>query len=390
MQVLWYMNQADGPYPWKADGRYEPTAQHMRELAQVIDQAGYYGALAVGRGTTGAGSEGLIESASLIALTERMRFLVPIYPGVIPVTLLVQYARMFDALSGGRLLINQINGTDPILSRYGVDLPKRERYQLSAEYFEQFSRIYAGETDAYEGRYLKFGPVPGNRTLVTLKSPRQVPHPPIWGSGASAGGIAHAGKVLDAYLTYLHHPDKLAAQIAAAREAAAANGRTLRIGTLATVIVRETEQEAWAHAQWLLERTGAKALGEQIDARMKFREFEAGGFAAMRSEDAATQARIDRLRDGGVPEARELESSPQIWSGPSLWAPIDFEGRGWGDYLIGSAEQVARRMRDLQRTLGIDIFILAGWPLIDEAKRAAQLLLPLLDLDHAPAETILA
>lgn len=382
MKVLWYMNQADGVMPWVAQGRYDVSHERMRELAVTIDEAGFYGALAVGRGTTGAGSEGMLESASLIPLTHRMRFLVPIYPGVIPVALLAQYARQFDSLSQGRLLFNQVNGTDPILERYGVYLSKSERYALSEEYFEQFKRLYAEGNDGFEGHYLKFGKVPGNRTLITLNSQRQTPHTPVWGSGASPDGIRHAGKVLDAYLTYLHRPDKLGAQIQAARHEAARHGRRLQVGTLANIIVRETEQEAWDHAQHLLDATGAQAIAQQVDARLKFREFESGGIAAMHSDDPAVQARIEALRASQVPRARDLQFSSAMWSGPSLWAPIDLQARGWGDYLIGTPQQVADKMRELRDTLGIDIFILAGWPLKEEAERTARLLLPLLQLSH--------
>lgn len=383
MKILWYINHADGPHPWYDDGRPTSSPEHIRALAQTIDRCGFYGALTVGPGTTGAGSEGWIESASLINLTTQMRFLIPIYPGIIPPTLLAQYARQFDALSNGRLIFNQVNGTDPILDRYGIRLPKNERYQLSTEYFAAFKRLYAGDEQAYEGKYFRYGAAPANRTTIRLSQESQRPRTPIWGSGASVPGISHAGKTLDAYLTYLHHPEKLALQIHGTRTAARENGRSITIGTLTNIILRDTEEEAWEHAQWLLDTTGAAGLARQIDTRLKFREFEAGGFTELRSPDPAIQARIESLRQGIVPRARDLEVSPQLWAGPSIWGPLDFEGRGWGVYLIGTAAQIAKRMKQLQHSLGIDIFILAGWPLTEEAERVAQQLLPLLELDHA-------
>ena len=57
---------------------------------------------------------------------------------------------------------------------------------------------------------------------------------------------------------------------------------------------------------------------------------------------------------------------------------------GPGATLVGSASQVADRLREIQAVAGIDRFILRGFPLIDEAYRVAELLLPLLDLDESP------
>jgi alkanesulfonate monooxygenase len=383
-KILWYINHSDGPYPWKPEGRIPFSLQGMRDLAIAIDTAGFYGALAVGSGVVNAGSEALVETANFIPLTKTMRFLIPIYPGVTPPAQFAQQARQFDEWSGGRLLINQVNGTDPILLRNGIDVKHDERYTMSAEYFDIFKKIYAGDSSGHDGKYFKVGPAPAARVLIEDQhAPYQYPHTPVWGSGASPAGIEHAGKVLDSYMTYLHAPQKLGVQIRAARASAAKHGRSLRVGTLANIIVRETEDQAWAHAQWLLEQVGVAHLVSQIDARLKFREFQPDGFDGLSSEDPKIQARIDALRNGRLPDARDLESSPNIWAGPSIWSALDILDKGWGSYLVGSAEQVAKRMNELRDELGIDTFILAGWPLKAEAERVAKILLPLLDLDDS-------
>ncbi|CAN7319748.1 LLM class flavin-dependent oxidoreductase [Caballeronia sp. LjRoot34] len=375
MQILWYLRHNDGPYPWKPEGAFEPDHNRVVHLAKTVDRLGFYGALTVGESP-------FIETATLVPLTERMRFLIPIYPGVYPPALLVKQAQTFDELSGGRLLFNQVNGTDSILPQFGIYESGAGRYKISAEYWKVFKQLYAGEIAEYDGKFFKFGAPPHARTLTEGK-PRlvQYPHTPVWGSGASPGGIRHAGEVLDTYLTYLHDPAKLGRQIAAAREVAASFGRTLRAGTLANIIVRETEEEAWDHARWLLEQTGAETIVKQIDARLRHREFDAGGFAGLQSDDPLIQRRIDALRAGRLPDVRELESAPNIWSGPASWSAVDILDKGWGAYLVGSAENVAARMKALQRDIGIDVFILAGWPLTEEAERIASLLLPLLELD---------
>lgn len=383
LQILWYMNPNDGPYPWKPEGGRPPSPDHMRSLAQTIDAAGFYGSLIVGRNP-------FIEVASLIPLTKTMRFLIPIYPGSYTPAILVQQAQTFDELSGGRLLFNQVNGTDLILPQYGIDVPSDERYQLSAEYWKTFKALYAGEIASHDGRYFKFGPPPPPRSPVANPAIVQTPHTPVWGSGASPAGVRHAGEVLDTYLTYIHRPDRLGEQIRSARSVAASHGRTLRAGTLANVIVRETEEEAWAHAQWVLEQTGAEHIVRQIENRLKLGRYNKAlgsrdipTFASLSSDDPAIQRRLDKLRAGKLPDVRELESSPNIWSGPNSWGALDVFDQGWGGYLVGSAENVAARIRELQASLGIDAFILAGWPLEEEARRVSDLLFPLLDLDRS-------
>jgi alkanesulfonate monooxygenase len=380
LQVLWYLRHNDGPYPWKPEGAFEADPTRVVHLAKTVDRLGFYGALTVGESP-------FIETAMLVPVTERMRFLIPIYPGVYPPALLVKQAQTFDELSGGRLLFNQVNGTDSILPQYGIYQPGAARYEISAEYWKVFKQLYAGEIAGYDGKFFRFGAPPHARTLTEGK-PRlvQYPHTPVWGSGASPGGIRHAGEVLDTYLTYLQDPVKLGRQIAAAREVAASFGRTLRAGTLANIIVRETEEEAWDHARWLLEQTGAETIVKQIDTRLRFREFDPQGFAGLKSDAPLIQRRIDALRAGRLPDVRDLESAPNIWSGPSSWSAVDILDKGWGAYLVGSAQNVAARMKALQRDLGIDVFILAGWPLTEEAERIASLLLPLLELDALPPE----
>lgn len=69
-------------------------------------------------------------------------------------------------------------------------------------------------------------------------------------------------------------------------------------------------------------------------------------------------------------------------AGLTTWAaaepPFDIAGKGTGTYFVGSAENVAAAMRSVADKAGIDIWILSGWPLANEAEETAELLLPLL------------
>jgi alkanesulfonate monooxygenase len=67
---------------------------------------------------------------------------------------------------------------------------------------------------------------------------------------------------------------------------------------------------------------------------------------------------------------------------PNLWAGVGLVRGGAGTALVGDPETVARRMREYE-ALGIDTFILSGYPHLEEAYRVAELLFPHLTIAGA-------
>jgi alkanesulfonate monooxygenase len=221
MEVFWYVSPVDGPYPWKTEGRYKASLKNIISLGKTIDRHPFAGALF---GTYG--HDVWTTATALIPLTSNMRFLIPIYPGITSPRLLAQQALTFDEYSGGRLLFNLVNGTDAVLTQYGVHAPHDERYELSAEYWDAFKKLYSGEAVVHDGRYFK---VSRNREIEGPTSlpvpPTQHPHPPLWGAGASSAGVRHAAEIVETYLAFLNRPDRLEKQLKEARSAAAFKGR---------------------------------------------------------------------------------------------------------------------------------------------------------------------
>jgi alkanesulfonate monooxygenase len=66
---------------------------------------------------------------------------------------------------------------------------------------------------------------------------------------------------------------------------------------------------------------------------------------------------------------------------PNLWAGVGLVRGGAGTALVGSGQTVAARMQEYA-DLGIDSFILSGYPHLEEAYRVAELVLPRLKLNH--------
>jgi len=87
-------------------------------------------------------------------------------------------------------------------------------------------------------------------------------------------------------------------------------------------------------------------------------------YAAM---DSAGQARMTVLHGG---RADRLTVSPNLWAGVGLVR------EGAGTALVGSYQEVADRINEYA-DLGLDEFILSGWPHLEEAHRVGTHVLPL-------------
>ena len=158
------------------------------------------------------------------------------------------------------------------------------------------------------------------------------------------------------YLTWGEPPEAVAEKVRHMRALAAAQGRELSFGIRLHVIVRETNEEAWQEADKLIAHVDDATIAEAQKA-----------FARM---DSVGQSRMAALHGG---QRDKLEVSP------SLWAGVGLVRGGAGTALVGDAETVAARMREYM-AIGIDTFIMSGYPHLEEAYRFAELVLPRLPL----------
>jgi alkanesulfonate monooxygenase len=129
------------------------------------------------------------------------------------------------------------------------------------------------------------------------------------------------------------------------------------------VIVRETAEEAWSAANDLI--------------RYVDRDIVAKAQQGLASFDSEGQRRMAAVVKG---------SSENLEVAPNLWAGIGLVRSGAGTALVGDAETVAQRMLEYA-DLGIDSFILSGYPHLEEAYRVKELLFPLLPIKHDDATT---
>lgn len=358
MKVFWFIpTHGDSRYLGVTTGGREVNYPYLKQVAQAVDSLGYEGALL----PTGQSCEDAwIVASSLIEATNQMKFLVAVRPGIMSPTQAARMTSTFDRLSNGRILINVVTGGDPVeLAGDGLQLKHHERYELTDEFLTVWRELLEHGESNYEGDYLH---IDGGKLLF---SALQKPYPPLYFGGSSQVGQEVAAKHVDVYLTWGETPDKVKEKIEYVRKLAVKQGRTIRFGIRLHVIVRETEEEAWKAADDLIKYID----DDLIEASQKV-------FARYDSEGQNRMANLHRGRK------EQLEISPNLWAG------IGLVRGGAGTALVGDPETVARRMKEYEE-LGIETFILSGYPHLEESYRVAELLFPHLDLErHAKVNSI--
>ena len=200
----------------------------------------------------------------------------------------------------------------------------------------------------------------GGRLLIDRE---RKPNVPLYFGGSSDAAIEVAAKHVDLYLTWGEPPAQAAEKIARVRRRAAELGRTVRFGMRLHIIVRETEAAAWTAADELIKYVSddAIAIAQQTFERM----------------DSVGQRRMAQLHGG---------SRDDLVISPNLWAGIGLVRGGAGTALVGDPKNLSRRFGEYL-DIGIDTFVLSGYPGLEEAYYVAELLFPKLPLRREARQT---
>ena len=349
--ILWFLpTHGDGRYLGTSVGGREVNFKYLRQIAQAADQLGYYGVLL----PTGRSCEDSWVVASAVApFTERLRYLVAVRPGLQSPTVAARMTATLDRLTNGRLLVNVVTGGDPVENKGdGIFLDHDARYEVTREFLGVYSDLLAGKTVNFEGKHIRIED--GRLLFKSLQSPR----PPLFFGGSSDAGIDVAVDSVDKYLTWGEPPAQVADKVNRVRAAASRRGRNLSFGIRLHVIVRETTEQAWRAADELIKHV----TDETIASAQK-------NFSRM---DSIGQRRMAQLHGG---------RRDKLVISPNLWAGVGLVRGGAGTALVGDPGTVAARIKEYQ-DLGIDTFILSGYPHLEEAYRFAELVFPYLELEQ--------
>ncbi|MBV9078040.1 MAG: FMNH2-dependent alkanesulfonate monooxygenase [Methylobacteriaceae bacterium] len=348
--MFWFIpTHGDGSYLGSERQQRPAEFPYFKQIAQAVDQLGFEGVLL----PTGQSCEdSWITATGLATVTERLKFLVALRPGVVTPAFAARQTAALDRLSNGRLLLNVVVGGNPVeLAGDGVFLPHDQRYDQADEFLRIWRGLLSGETVTFEGKHYR---IKDGRLDFP---PVQSPYPPLYFGGSSEAGQDLAADQVDLYLTWGEPVAGVQEKVEAVRRKAASRGRKLRFGMRVHFIVRETEEEAWAAADRLISRIS----DEQIEvAQRRFRE----------QMDSVGQRRMAELHGG---------RRDKLVVGPNLWAGVGLVRTGAGTALVGTPDQVADRIREYQ-AVGVDTIIGSGYPHLEEAYRVAELLFPALGI----------
>lgn len=348
MEILWFIpTHGDGHYLGSSVGGRSTEYSYLKQIAQAADRLGYTGVLL----PTGRSCEDpWITASALSNETRYLKFLVAVRPGLMQPTVAARMTSTLDRISEGRLLINVVAGGDPVeLAGDGLFVSHDERYEVTEEFLTIWRSLLSGENVNFEGKHLKV------KDSNLLFPSEQAPHPPLYFGGSSPAGQQVAVKHTDVYLTWGEPPAQVKEKIDAVKAKAEKEGRKMKFGIRLHVIVRETEEEAWAAANRLI-----RHLDEETIAKAQ---------SALSRQDSIGQKRMMQLHNG---DKSKLEISPNLWAGIGL-----IRG-GAGTALVGSPESVAQRIKEYQE-VGIESFIFSGYPHLEEAYKFAELVFPLVD-----------
>lgn len=315
----------------------DPDIDYLAQVARAAEQLGFEGVLT----PTGTWCEDAwLTTAALIRETSRLKFLVAFRPGVISPTLAAQMAATYQRISRGRLLLNVVTGGDAVeQQRFGDYHDHDARYARTGEFLTIVRGVWSGTPFTFTGEHLRVE----EATLLAAPDPT----PQVYFGGSSPAALPVAARHADVYLTWGEPPDQVATKIAKVLALAEQAGRTVRFGIRLHTLSRDTSAEAWAEAGKLLDSLEP----EQVRRAQQ----------QLAASESVGQQRMVALHNGAAERGvRGLEIYPNLWAG------IGLVRGGAGTALVGNHQEVAALIEEYH-SLGIDEFILSGYPHLEEA-----------------------
>ncbi|MEI6438782.1 MAG: LLM class flavin-dependent oxidoreductase [Alphaproteobacteria bacterium] len=346
-EVAWFSALCDDDYEFLGapDPRLQASFDHCRNIALTAESSGFDNLLLPSGYALGIDSTAF--AAAIGPMLKRMKLLLAVRCGEMWPPQLARQIATINQMVGGRLNVNIISSDIP-----GETLASAPRYQRTIEVMELLNQILSGQAVDYKGEFYTFKLDPP-RIAQTLNQ-----RVPLYFGGLSEDAREAAAKVADVYLMWPDTLPAVEAIVADLTARAAKYGRTLKFGYRVHVVVRETESEARDAASRLLSK-----LDDSEGEAIRNRSLDSSSYGVRRQ----AELRAGAGHDGYAEE--------------NLWTGIGRARSGCGAALVGDPDQVLAKL-NTYRKLGMDAFILSGYPHAAEADLFARHVLP--KLDHAP------
>ena len=346
-EVSWFSALCDDDYEFLGvpDPALASSWEHCRNIALTAEKGGFDNILLPSG--YGLGIDSLAFAAGVAPMLQRMRLLAAVRCGEMWPPQLARQLATLDQMLNGRLTVNIISSDMP-----GETLPSAPRYQRTVETMHILRTLLNGEALDFDGEFYKLKVEPPRVRTVSGKSPL------LYFGGLSEDAREAAAKGCDVYLMWPDTQEAVKEILADMTARATRHGRRLKFGYRVHVVVRETEAQARAAAERLLTHLDAP-VGDAIRAR----SLDSQSVGVRRQAELRESA-----SDDGYAEA-------------NLWTGIGRARSGCGAAIVGDPDQVLAKLQAYQ-AMGIDAFILSGYPHAAEADLFARHVLP--RLNHGP------
>jgi len=349
MEVAWFSALCDDDYEYLGvpEDRLKSSLQHCGDIVQAAEIGGFDNVLLPSG--YALGMDAVAFAGAMAAMTDRIKLLLAIRCGEMWPPQLARQIATLDHMLGGRLNINIISSDMP-----GQTLASSERYGRTLEVMQILRTLLEGNALAHDGEHYQ----------IEVEAPRvktlNGSCPPFYFGGMSPHAREVAAEGADVFLMWPDEEANVVEILDDMRIRASAHNRSLRFGYRVHVIVRETESEALDYTKVLMSRLDDKE-GEAI----RKKSLDAT------SEGVRRQAEMrDKADNDGFAEEH-------------LWTGIGRARSGCGAAIVGDPDQVLTKIRKYQ-AMGIDAFILSGYPHKQECDLFAKYVLP--KLNHQPLQ----
>ena len=343
-EVSWFSALCDDDYEFLGvpDPRLQSSWEHCRNIVLAAEAGGFDNILLPSGYALGIDT--LAFAAAIAPQLKRMRLLTAVRCGEMWPPQLARQLATIDQMLGGRLTINIISSEMP-----GETLASGPRYARTVELMCVLRTLLNGEAVDFKGEFYSLAIDPPRLRTVSGNCPL------FYFGGVSEDAREAAAKGADVYLMWPDRMEAIGEIIADLKARADRHGRALRFGYRAHVVVRETEAEARVAADRLLSH-----LDDAAGAAIRAKSLDSTSVGVQR------QAMLrERAADDGYAEA-------------NLWTGIGRARSGCGAAIVGDPDQVLAKLRAYQ-AMGIEAFILSGYPHAAECDLFARHVLPRLD-----------
>jgi alkanesulfonate monooxygenase len=345
-EISWFSALCDDDYEFLGipDAKLRSSWEHCRDIVLQAETGGFDNILLPSGYALGVDTTAF--AAAIATMVRRIQLLLAVRIGETWPPQLARQIATIDQILGGRLTVNIISSDLP-----GETLPSGPRYRRTVEAMQILRNLLNGEPLDFEGEFWKLKLDPPRVGTVGGKVP------PLYFGGLSTDAREAAAQGCDVYLMWPDKTEAIQSVITDMKERAAKHGRSLRFGYRAHVVVRDTEAEARAAADRLLSKLDA-AQGESIRAKS-----------------------LDSASAGVAAQSALRESATDGYAEANLWTGVGRARSGCGAAIVGDPDQVLAKLQHY-RTLGIEAFILSGYPHAAEADLFARHVLP--RIEHGP------